>query len=119
MKLNHIFALSLVAVAASQKLDNCTVSLNFPSGESRSSLRAIDCVFPQLSHADCYKRHNSLAVAFKAADSPGYQVEETCRYDLSSNVQLSVTDFLNIPAVCSMLGGKMAYATWNECVSPE
>ncbi|OAQ35083.1 hypothetical protein K457DRAFT_121077 [Linnemannia elongata AG-77] len=117
MKLNLIIALSLAAVAASQKFDNCTVSLNFPV-DSRTARKAIDCVFPQLSHADCYKRQNSLAVAFKGTSSAGIQGEKTCYYDLSSNVPLSVADFLNIPAVCSMLGGEMAYATWNGCISP-
>ncbi|KAF9109575.1 hypothetical protein BGX27_007471 [Mortierella sp. AM989] len=118
MLMKHIIVLSLAAVAASQKLDNCTITLNFPATEIRDNTEAIDCVFPELSHNDCYSRFNSLRVAFRAPPN-SYSETTTCNYDLISSTQLSVTDFLNIPAVCSMLGGKAVYATWNECISSE
>lgn len=118
MWLKHIIALSLVAIAMSQKLDNCTVTLNIAaSSETNDFAKAADCVFPELLHEDCYDRYSSLRVAFRASPSDPYPEPRTCNYYVSSKVQLSVTDFLNIPAVCSMVGGKMAYATKNECIS--
>lgn len=118
MLLKHIIVLSLAAVAASQKLDNCTVTLYFPASEKNDATETVSCVFPELSHTHCFSRYKSLRVAFRGSPSFGEE-QKTCNYDVSSSVQISVTDFLNIPAVCSMLGGKMAYATWNECIGSE
>ncbi|KAI9239537.1 MAG: hypothetical protein BYD32DRAFT_410841, partial [Podila humilis] len=119
MWLKHIIALSLTAVALSQKLDNCTVTLNIAAGGHENDLaKAFDCVFPELLHEDCFDRYSSLRVAFRAPPMDNqYPEPRTCNYDVSSKVQISVTDFLNIPAVCSMVGGKMTYATRNECIS--
>ncbi|KAG0362254.1 hypothetical protein BG005_006240 [Podila minutissima] len=116
MLLKHLIALSLAAVAASQKLDDCVVTIRFTVGDKFSVAKAIDCVFQELPHNDCYHRYNSLRAAFTA---PSETDARTCSYDIVSSVHLSVTDFLNIPAVCSMLDGKAAYAKSSECISSE
>lgn len=92
MWLKHIIALSLAAVAASQKLDNCTVSLHFTASGENDYAQATDCVFPELSHADCYRRYNALRAAFRA---PPSMDKKTCNYELMTDMQLSVPDFLN------------------------
>lgn len=118
MLFKYIIALTLAAVAASQKYDNCTVALYFPTGETRGVTKAASCVFPELSHAQCSSRNRSLRVAFRASQDFGEE-QTTCNYDVSSSAQISVTDFLNIPAVCSMLGGKMTQDYGKECISSE
>lgn len=108
--MKYIVALSLAAVVASQisqPSDDCTVALGFPT-IGRDVVRTLNCVIPELSHSDCYDRANSLRVAFRAPpldDTNG----KTCSYYVVSSLQVSINDFINIPAVCSMLGGKIAY----------
>jgi hypothetical protein len=118
MLFKSIIALTLAAVAASQRLDNCTISLTFQaSSQTNDFAETVSCVFPELSHEHCLARYRSLRVAFKAPHIG--EETTTCNYAVNSSPQISVTDFLNIPAVCSMLGGKMAFANFSECIRPE
>ncbi|KAF9899922.1 hypothetical protein EC991_008141 [Linnemannia zychae] len=118
MLFKHIIALTLAAVVASQKLDDCSVALNFPTGSENGVTEVVNCVFPELSHQHCLGRYRALRVAFKAKQQFGEE-QTTCNYAVDSSVPISVTDFLNIPAVCTMLGGKMAFSTWIQCTSEE
>jgi len=119
MLMKYIIALSLATIAASQMLDNCTVALGLLASGAKDVIRAADCVIPDLSHRECYDRAQALRVAFKGPPLDG-KTPISCNYYVTSGVQLSTTEFLNIPAICSMLGGKIVYAgNWGQCNSAE
>ncbi|KAF9946063.1 hypothetical protein BGZ72_000715 [Mortierella alpina] len=121
MLMKYIIALTMAAIAASQKLDDCSVALGLLASASGDVIRTADCVIPELTHRDCYDRAQALRVAFRGPRLDG-KTPISCNYYVTSGVQLSTTEFLNVPAICSMLGGKIVFAkagAWSQCNSAE
>ncbi|KAG0087983.1 hypothetical protein BGZ92_006760 [Podila epicladia] len=121
MLIKYIIALTLATIAASQKLDDCNVALGLLASGSGDVIRTADCIIPELTHRDCYDRAQALRVAFRGPRLDG-KTPISCNYYVTSGTQLSIAEFLNVPAICNMLGGKIIFAkagVWTQCNSTE